>query len=65
MQTFEQIMAALYVALCEAAGGERASQIANQVLRDAIEDSAVDDPTAISFLRSLSEHDDHARLTAH
>lgn len=53
MDFFTQIIAAIYVALGEAAGGPVALCKANQVLRDAIADGAVDDPTAIvSWSRS-------------
>lgn len=54
MDFFTQIIAAIYVALGEAAGGPVALCKANQVLRDAIADGAVDDPTAIGVLESLS-----------
>ena len=51
METIKQVMAALYVALGEAAGGPAAMRTANRVLRDAIEDRAIDDPLAIEILR--------------
>ena len=51
-------MAAIYVALAEAAGGPAALRRANQVLRDAIADGAVDDPTAIRLLESLAHDED-------
>ena len=57
MNTFQQIIGAIYVALAEAAGGPKALRLANQVLRDAIADGAVDDPTAIGILERLS-HDE-------
>jgi len=47
MNTMTQVIAALYVALGEAAGGAEAIRTANRVLRDAIEDRAIDDPLAI------------------
>jgi hypothetical protein len=50
METLTQIIAAIYVALGEAAGGPNALHVANQVLRDAIADGAVDDPIAIGVL---------------
>jgi hypothetical protein len=56
MEALRQVIAALYVALGEAAGGPAALRRANQVLRDAIIDGAVDDPTAIMLLESLA-HD--------
>jgi hypothetical protein len=58
METLTQIIAAIYVALGEAAGGPKALHVANQVLRDAIADGAVDDPVAIGVLESLSHDED-------
>lgn len=51
-------MSARYVALGEAAGA--AMRVANRVLRDAIEDRAIDDPLAIEILESLSHDEDDA-----
>ena len=59
MNTFQQVISAIYVALAEAAGGPSALSKANQVLRDAIADGAVNDPTAVEVLESLS-HDEEA-----
>ena len=50
METIRQVMSALYVALGEAAGVPAAMRVANRVLRDAIEDRAIDDPLAIEIL---------------
>jgi hypothetical protein len=58
MNSFRQVMAAIYVALAEAAGGPAALRRANQVLRDAIADGAVSDPTAIRLLESLAHDED-------
>jgi hypothetical protein len=58
MNSFRQILATIYVALAEAAGGPAALRKANQVLRDAIADGAVDDPTAIMLLESLAHDED-------
>jgi hypothetical protein len=58
METIKQVMAALYVALGEAAGGPQAMRVANRVLRDAIADRAVDDPVAIELLESISHDED-------
>ena len=59
MNSFRQILATIYVALgAEAAGGTAALRKANQVLRDAIADGAVDDPTAIMLLESLAHDED-------
>jgi hypothetical protein len=56
--SFRQILATIYVALAEAAGGPAALRRANQVLRDAIADGAADDPTAIMLLESLAHDED-------
>jgi hypothetical protein len=58
METIKQVMAALYVALGEAAGGPGAMRVANRVLRDAIEDRAIDDPAAVMILESLAHDED-------
>jgi hypothetical protein len=58
METIKQVMAALYVALGEAAGGPEAMRVANRVLRDAIEDRAIDDPAAVMILESLAHDED-------
>ena len=58
MNAFQQVISAIYVALAEAAGGSQALRVANQVLRDAVADGAVDDPTAVSVLKSLSQDED-------
>jgi len=58
MDTMTQVIAALYVALGEAAGGAEAIRTANRVLRDAIADRAIDDPLAISVLESLAHDED-------
>jgi hypothetical protein len=60
VETIKQVMAALYVALGEAAGGPKAMRVANRVLRDAIADCAVDDPVAIEILASLAHDEDDA-----
>ena len=61
MEPLLQVVAALYVALGEAAGpqGQRA---ANQVLRDAIADHVIDDPLAIGVLQSLACDEDDRGL---
>jgi hypothetical protein len=58
MNSFQQIISAIYVALAVAAGGTAALRVANQVLRDAIADGAVDDPVAVRILKSLSHDGD-------
>jgi hypothetical protein len=58
METLQQIICALYVALGEAAGGPRALHVANRVLRDAIADGVVSDPFAIEVLESLAHDED-------
>lgn len=55
METFTQILSAIYVAVCEAAGGPQAILVANKVLRDAIADGAVDDHDAIEVLQDDEE----------
>jgi hypothetical protein len=60
MESLQQIIGALYVALGEAAGGPQAMRVANQVLRDAIADRAITDPLAIEFLGSLARDDEEA-----
>ena len=52
MDTLMQVISALYVALGEAAGPQ-ALRVANQVLRDAIVDGAVDDPLQSRFWNLL------------
>ena len=58
MDTMTQVIAALYVALGEAAGGEQAIRTANRVLREATADRVVDDPLAVSVLESLAQDED-------
>ena len=58
MNTMTQVIAALYVALGEAAGGAEAIRTANRILRDAIADRVVDDPLAVSVLESLAHDED-------
>ena len=57
METLTQIIAAIYVALGEAGRRPQRPACGQSVLRDAIADGAVDDPTAIEVLESL-EHDE-------
>jgi hypothetical protein len=64
METIKQVIAALYVALGEAAGGPKAMCIANRALRDAIADGVIDDPLAIEILECLSHDEDDAVLEA-
>lgn len=63
METFTQILSAIYVAVCEAAGGPQAILVANKVLRDAIADGAVDDHDAIEVLQALSHDEDDTEET--
>lgn len=62
MDTMTQVIAALYVALGEAAGGAQAIRTANRVLREAIADCIVDDPLAVSVLESLARDEDDLAL---
>ena len=57
MNTFQQVIYALYVALTEAAGPS-ALRVANRVLRDAIAEGVIDDPRAISVLEPLAHDED-------
>ena len=54
VEQYRQIFAALYVALCQVAGGPYATEVASQVLRDAISDRVVAHPVAVKFLQSLN-----------
>ena len=62
MDTMTQVIAALYVALGEAAGSEQAIRTANRVLREAIADRVVDDPLAVSVLECLAQDKDDLPL---
>jgi hypothetical protein len=58
----EQILCALYVALCEASGGQAAREVADRVLRSAI----INDEAAIEFLQSLcTDQDDEEPSSLH
>jgi hypothetical protein len=54
MEILQQVMTAMYVALAEAAG-PGALNVANKVLRDALDDGVINDPRAIALLRSLAQ----------
>ena len=54
VEQYPQIFAALYVALCQVAGGPYAPEVASQVLGDAINDRVVAHPVAVRFLQSLN-----------
>jgi len=58
MNTFEQVINTNYVALAVALGGPQALRVADQFLRQAIADGAVDDREAIAVLESLSRDED-------
>ncbi len=62
MDTMTQVIAVLYVALGEAAGGAQAIRTANRVLREAIADRVVNDPLAVSVLESLAQDEDDQPL---
>jgi hypothetical protein len=53
MESFRQALGAVYVALAEAAGGDEVLDRANDILTDAINTGAVDDPYARSALQAL------------
>jgi dsRNA-specific ribonuclease len=62
----EQILCALYVALCEASGGQAAREVADRVLRSAIRDRSINDEAAIEFLQSLcTDQDDEEPSSLH
>jgi hypothetical protein len=44
MESFRQALSAIYYALAKAAGGDEALHHANQILTDAVNTGAVDDP---------------------
>jgi hypothetical protein len=53
MESFRQALGAIYIALAEAAGGDDVLERANNILTDAVDTGAVDDPYARSALSAL------------
>ena len=53
MESYRQFLGAVYVAVCEAAGGDDVRRRANRILTDAVNSGAVDDPNARMAIRSL------------
>ncbi len=53
MESFRQTLGAIYVALAEAAGGDEVLDRANQILTDAVDSGAIDDPYARSAISAL------------
>jgi hypothetical protein len=53
MESFRQALGAVYVALAEAAGGDNVLQKANEILTDAVDTGAVDDPYARRAIKAL------------
>ena len=53
MESYRQALGAVYVAVCEAAGGDDVRRRANAILTDAIESGAIEDRGARIAIRSL------------
>ena len=53
MESYRQALGAVYVAVCEAAGGDDVRRRANALLTDAIESGAIEDSDARVAIRSL------------
>jgi len=55
MEGLRQVIGAIYVALCEAAGGDAVLRRANSVLQEVLDKNAVDDPIAVRVLEVMLE----------
>jgi hypothetical protein len=53
MESYRQALGAVYVAVCEAAGGDHVRRRANVILTDALNSGAVEDGAARIAIRSL------------
>jgi len=53
MESYRQALGAVYVAVCEAAGGDDVRRRANVILADAIDSGAIQDGLARVAIRSL------------
>ena len=53
MESFRQALGAIYIALAEAAGGDEVLDRANDILTDAVNTGAIDDPYARSTITAL------------
>jgi hypothetical protein len=53
MESYRQALGAVYVAVCEAAGGDDVRRRANVILTDAINSGAIEDRFARVAIRSL------------
>jgi hypothetical protein len=53
MESYRQALGAVFVAVCEAAGGDEVRRRANVILADAIESGAINDRNARVAIRSL------------
>lgn len=53
MEGFRQALGAIYVALAEAAGGDKVLREANEILTDAVNTGAIDDPYARAAISAL------------
>jgi hypothetical protein len=53
MESYRQALGAVYVAVCEAAGGDDVRRRANHILADAVNSGAIEDKEARVAIRSL------------
>jgi hypothetical protein len=53
MESYRQALGAVFVAVCEAAGGDDVRRRANAILADAVESGAINDRSARVAIRSL------------
>ena len=53
MESYRQALGAVYVAVCEAAGGNEIRRRANAILADAVDSGAIEDKGARVAIRSL------------
>ena len=53
MESYRQALGAVYIAVCEAAGGDDVRRRANAILADAVDSGAIEDGGACIAIRSL------------
>lgn len=53
MESYRQALGAVYVAICEAAGGDDVRRRANHILTDAVNSGIIEDRDACIAIRSL------------
>jgi hypothetical protein len=53
MESYRQALGAVFVAMCEAAGGDAVRRRANDILSDVVNSGAIDDVNARIAIRSL------------